>query len=250
MSIQENQILDVIAEHNFGMSDYQIQNYVIKSQVTNYNQVKQSLIELNARRDSILQIEVDQKRRLVKKKKTQRQLENETDVFEKELLEIDLEEIEKDLEYAKKRLVVQKREYDLFLNKITTQFESKEQLESFIQNPEEERKYWIARMGKQAAMDLLSTGRIGVGNMDSISMMCEEDQIQTIKVAIQYSSLMSVGMNKIQEEMHPYIKKLAEKSDKILPTFEGIEENLNISLVEKLSYGKKSIQSSNQSEDL
>ena len=197
-----------------------------------------------------MQIEVDQKRRLVKKKKTQRQLENETDVFEKELLEIDLEEIEKDLEYAKKRLVVQKREYDLFLNKITTQFESKEQLESFIQNPEEERKYWIARMGKQAAMDLLSTGRIGVGNMDSISMMCEEDQIQTIKVAIQYSSLMSVGMNKIQEEMHPYIKKLAEKSDKILPTFEGIEENLNISLVEKLSYGKKSIQSSNQSEDL
>jgi len=52
MSIHESEILEVLNENNFGMSEYQIQNYVIKSQVTNYNQVKQSLIELNARRDS------------------------------------------------------------------------------------------------------------------------------------------------------------------------------------------------------
>jgi hypothetical protein len=250
MSIQENEILDVLSEHNFGMSDYQIQNYVIKSQVTNYRQIKQSLIELNARRDAILQIEVDQKRRKIEKKKIKYDLENSKDQFKKELLEIDLEEVEKDLEYAEKRLLIQKKEYQLFLDLITSQFETKEQLEEYITNPEEERKYWIARMGKQAAIDLLSTGRIGTGNMDSISMMSEVDQVQTLKVAIQYSGLMGVGIAKLQQEMVPYLQQLEKTSDKILPTFEGIEENLNIDLLQKLSYARENVQSSNQSEDL
>jgi len=80
--------------------------------------------------------------------------------------------------------------------------------------------------------------------------MPEQDQIQTLKVAIQYSGLMGVGINKLQQEMIPYLKQLEENSDRILPTFDGIEDSLNIGLVEQLSYGKKSIQSSNQSEDL
>lgn len=250
MSIHESEILKILNENNFGMSDYQIQNYVVKSQVTNYKQVKQSLIELNARRDSLLQTEIDQRRRKIKKEKIKQQIKKEKDQFEKQLLEIDLEEVEKDLEYVEKRILIQRKEYELFLNNITSQFESKEQLEEYINNPEEERKYWIARMGKQSALDLLSTGRIGTGNMDSIAMMCEEDQVQTLKVAIQYSCLMSVGISKLQEEMNPYLEKLAQTSDKILPTFEGIEENLNINLMEKLNYEKKGIQSSNQSEDL
>ena len=250
MSIHESEILEVLNENNFGMSEYQIQNYVIKSQVTNYKQVKQSLIELNARRDSLLQTEIDKKRRKIKKEKIEKKIKEENDQFEKQLFEIDLEEVEKDLEYVEKRLLIQKKEYELFLNKITSQFDSKEHLEKYINDPEEERKYWISRMGKQSGLDLLSTGRIGVGNMDSISMMPEEDQIKTLKVAIQYSCLMGVGIGKLQEEMSPYLTKLSQMSDKILPTFEGIEENLNIDLMKKLNYEKKSIQSSNQSEDI
>jgi len=119
-----------------------------------------------------------------------------------------------------------------------------------MNNPEEERKYWIARMGKQAALDLLASGRITVGNMDSIAMMSEEDQVQTLKVAIQYSGLMNVGLVKLQQEMIPYLQQLEKNSDRILPTFDGIENNLNINLAEKLGYEKKNIQSSNQSEDL
>jgi len=250
MSIHESEILEVLNENNFGMSEYQIQNYVIKSQVTNYNQVKQSLIELNARRDSLLQTEIDQKRRKIKKEKIEKKIKEENDQFEKQLFEIDLEEVEKDLEYVEKRLLIQKKEYDFFLQKITSLFDSKEELQNYMNNPEEERKYWIARMGKQAALDLLASGRITVGNMDSIAMMSEEDQVQTLKVAIQYSGLMNVGLVKLQQEMIPYLQQLEKNSDRILPTFDGIENNLNINLVEKLGYEKKNIQSSNQSEDL
>jgi len=159
-------------------------------------------------------------------------------------------EIDKDSDYAEKRMKLQQKECKFFVEAIQSIFDSEEELEEFLNNPEEERKYWIARMGKQAAMDLLSTGRISTGNMDSIAMMEESDQVHTLQVAIQYSSLMGVGISKIQEEMNPHLKRLAETSEKILPTFDGIEKNLNIGLVERLGYGKKSIQSSNQSEDL
>jgi flagellar motor protein MotB len=250
MSLNESEIVDIISNQNFGMGDYQIQNYVLKSEVTNYRQIRQSLLELNARRDSILQMEVDQKRRVIKKKKIERNLETETDELERELLKIDLQEIDKDFEYAQKRIKLQQRECEIFLNSIQSNFKTKEELQEFLGNPEEERKYWIARMGKQAALDILCNGRISTGNMDSIAMMSEEDQVKSLQVAIQYSGLMNVGIAKLQDEMGPYLKKLADNSDKILPTFEGIENNLNIDLVQRLGYGKKSIQSSNQSEDL
>jgi hypothetical protein len=81
-------------------------------------------------------------------------------------------------------------------------------------------------------------------------MMSEVDQVQTLKVAIQYSGLMGVGIAKLQQEMVPYLQQLEKTSDKILPTFEGIEENLNIDLLQKLSYARENVQSSNQSEDL
>ena len=166
MSLNENEIVDIISTQNFGMGDYQIQNFVLKSEVTTYRQIRQSLIELNARRDSLLQMEVDQKRRVIQRKKIERDLKKETDDLEKELLEIDLQEIYKDFEYAQKRIVLQKKEIKIFLDAIQSKFESKKQLQEFLENPNEERKYWIARMGKQAAMDMLCTGRIGVGNMD------------------------------------------------------------------------------------
>ena len=109
MSLNENEIVDIISTQNFGMGDYQIQNFVLKSEVTTYRQIRQSLIELNARRDSLLQMEVDQKRRVIQRKKIERDLKKETDDLEKELLEIDLQEIYKDFEYAQKRIVLQNK---------------------------------------------------------------------------------------------------------------------------------------------
>jgi hypothetical protein len=250
MAINENEVLDFLTHYNSGMSDYQIKNYIIKSEVTTYRQIKQTLVELNARQESIENIKIDCEKREINIEKIKHKLNTTEDEFDKRLLEIDLREEEKNIIFATKKYNIQKQEYKLFLEKITSFFDSKEELQNYMNNPEEERKYWIARMGKQAALDLLASGRITVGNMDSIAMMSEEDQVQTLKVAIQYSGLMNVGLAKLQQEMIPYLQELEKTSDKILPTFDGIENNLNINLAEKLGYEKKSIQSSNQSEDL
>ena len=65
MAINENEVLDFLTHYNSGMSDYQIKNYVIKSEVTTYRQIKQTLVELNARQESIENIKIDCEKRKI-----------------------------------------------------------------------------------------------------------------------------------------------------------------------------------------
>jgi hypothetical protein len=46
-----------------------------------------------------------------------------------------------------------------------------------------EREYWIKRLGKQSAMDMIAYGKVGVGNMDSLTMLSYEDQQKAIELA-------------------------------------------------------------------
>jgi hypothetical protein len=58
-------------------------------------------------------------------------------------------------------------------------------------NPELEEKYeheyWTVRMAKQAMLDMISYGRIGTGNLDSILMMDPEQQKQVLSLASAYT---------------------------------------------------------------
>lgn len=225
------------------MSNYQMDNFVVKSQVTDYRQVRQILLELSGRYDVLKQSEIDLEKLEITKDKIEYELSECEDQFEKRFLELDLKRCIKDIEAIKRRRVTQVSDYNFFADKIKHRFKTKEELKEFIENPEEEKKYWIARMGKQAAIDILSLGRISVGNMDSIAMMSEDDQVKVLSVAVQYSGLMSVGMNKLQQQFQPYLKELSDNSSKLIPTFDKIEENLNVKLINDLKNDKKMFES-------
>lgn len=233
---------------NRSMDDYQLEHFVIKSQVTKYRQVQQSIIEYRSRQESLAQCKVELKRFDIERRKHIKNLDLCEDDLDKELIELEIQECEKNISFMKKRIILAERELKFFTNQIKKNFNSIEELEKFINDPEQERIYWIARMGKQAAMDMVSLGRISVGNMDSIAMMDEEDQIKTLQVAVQYSGLLNVGINKLQKEVIPYLQELESTTTKLFPTLENIEENLNVSLLNDLNNAKKSIQSSDKSE--
>ena len=114
--------------------------------------------------------------------------------------------------------------------------ESKEKLEEASEwNEDEERKYWIARLGKQAALDIVANGRIGIGNMDSIAMMKKDDQIATLDVASQYSCLLKVSIDKIQGRTERQFQAYAESPEIDLPTFHGVEKTLNVPLLDEIN---------------
>ena len=138
------------------------------------------------------------------------------------------------------------------MDHIQKHIETIEELETASEwNEEEERKYWIARMGKQAALDLMANGRVGTGNLDSIAMMKQEDQIAILDVASQYSCLMKLSMDKITGRTEKYFKAYAESPDVNIPTFHGIEETMNVPLLDQIKdeINAKYLQSTDQSEE-
>ena len=74
----------------------------------------------------------------------------------------------------------------------------------------EEHKYWIARMAKQASVDLLTTGRIQAGNLDSMLQMSPEDQAAVTDLALTYSTAVNRSVGAIKEAAEDRVEKMME----------------------------------------
>jgi len=94
-------------------------------------------------------------------------------------------------------------ELETLISIVSDNFETTEEVVSMLEDDieEKEEKYWVTRMAKQAAMDMVSSGRIGVGNMDAIAGMPEDKQVETLAVALQYNQRLNDGMSQINSNV-------------------------------------------------
>ena len=194
-----------IAEEQGGwsMSDFQSRYFVVNSQDTDYRKVRQALLEIETRIAARKQIDRDNKRTEINLKIKQRDLQSETRELEKELVLIDIDQLEYDLSVYKSKVRVVAEEIEEFSKLVLEIVSSVEELETYKQHNEElEREYWIHRMAKQAGVDMVTTGRIGAGNLDSIAMMSPEDQALTIGSALISSKKLTAGINAIEEAVN------------------------------------------------
>ena len=251
-NISSDAIESFVESHmDYGMTHEQIKNFVVNSHVTDKRKLRQVLVEVERRNHDRKKCVLDRKRKETEIARLQARLETVEDPYERKLMELDIEEFELDRNKYNVTLHQYDNELAAFMDWINKHWETIEEVEKAAEYTEEdERKYWIARMGKQAAIDVYTTGKIGTGNLDSIAMMREDDQFATLNVAMQYSGLMSAGIGKIQNELKPYLDKLMmDGTTPRIPTMEGIEDSLNLKLYEQLtSNEQKSIQSADQSE--
>lgn len=201
--MEKNEILSFVSDNAnaWGMSDFQSRYFVVNSQVTNYRRVKQAMTELDVRIGQKKQIERNRKRTLINIEITKRDIENEQDDLKKQLLEVDLEQHEWDLKMHDKKINMVDSEIDNFVKVIQDVVPDIESFQKYGEHDEiEERNYWIARMAKQASMDLFTLGRISQGNLDSIAMMPVEDQKQTIKSALKYNTILNNNVETLSLE--------------------------------------------------
>ena len=236
---------------DYGMTHEQIKNFVVNSHVTDKRKLRQVLVEVERRNHDRKKCVLDRKRKETEIERLQARLETVEDPYERRLMELDIEEFELDRNKYNVTLHQYDNELAAFMDWINKHWETMEEVEKAAEYTEEdERKYWIARMGKQAAIDVYTTGKIGTGNLDSIAMMREDDQFATLNVAMQYSGLLSAGIGKIQNELKPHLDKMMmDGSSPRIPTMEGIEDSLNLRLYEQITGNEqKSIQSSDQPE--
>lgn len=213
-SLESSDIYNLIETYGSrSMSDFQSRYFVVNSQVTDYKRVHQALLEIESRVGGRKQIERNVKKTEIQKKIKQRELENENDELLRELILVDIEQLDYDLSVYDKKYRICIEELETFCNIVKDLVPNKEILDFYKEhNDEEERYYWILRMGKQAALDISASGRIGQGNMDSIAMMPLKDQEKVIGVALKYNALLQNGITSIEAKIN---KELLLSPDKI-----------------------------------
>jgi len=160
-------------------TDFELFHFVIGAQDSPHRILRQINLEGNVRQDSLETCERDIKKQKVKIKILKRDIDKEQDELEKELLKIELEELEKGLNNLEKRLKAINYEISVIKN-FHEQFQ--QQLEEGqtkkLMDPDNlyaiETGYWIERLSRQASLDLISTGRLGSGNVESMMNMPPE----------------------------------------------------------------------------
>ena len=69
-------------------------------------------------------------------------------------------------------------------------------------------------MAKQSALDLLTTGRLQAGNLDSMLMMSPEDQAAVTDLALTYSTAMNINIGKLKDAAEKKVEHLMSPEQK------------------------------------
>jgi predicted nuclease with TOPRIM domain len=212
--LENKEIISLAEIHgSWAMSEFQSKYFVVNSQVTDYRRVRQALLEIETRVGGKKQIERNMWRTTVQLKLKQEEYENELHPLKKELITVDMDQLNYDISVYKKKLSNIIEEINNFCEIVKTLVPDLPSLETFKeQNPELERDYWVTRMAKQAAMDLLTIGRISQGNMDSIAMMPLRDQEDTIETALKYSATLNKAIGSVDEKIKLEMQQIPANS--------------------------------------
>ena len=202
-----------------GMTRYQCEHFVADSAgITPWRKVRQALMELETRYHAYMENRNSLRKAEILRKRLNRDMPLLPDELDRELMQIDMEKNDYDIGIWKRKLRQSELELKYFLNVVDKYVDDEHPLEYYCQeNHQEVRMYWIARMGKQAAMDIISYGRIGSGNMTTIMDMPEEDQVETLGVAVQYSGMIGGGIDKLNKMIAPKLQAQLAQDGIVMP---------------------------------
>ena len=217
----DKNLIDWTDSQFFGQTEYQNKFFVVNSQVTPWRQMRQAVMEIQTRLNAIQKVTIQYKRTLNDIERTKSEMAEEENKFYKQDKEYELELLQIDLQVWDNKMRQSKEEIDGLLRIIKEKLGKKpdeeydfEELKETVLNKEieerEEHKYWIARMAKQSALDLLTTGRLQAGNLDSMLMMSPEDQAAVTDLALTYSTAMNINIGKIKAAAEKKVEHLMD----------------------------------------
>ena len=211
-------VLSASMRFDSGMTEYECEHFVADPQLTPWRKVRQALMELETRYHAYMENRNSLRKAEILRKRLNRDMPLLPDELDRELMQIDMEKNDYDIGIWKRKLRHSELELKYFLNVVDKYVDDEHPLEYYCQeNHQEVRMYWIARMGKQAAMDIISYGRIGSGNMTTIMDMPEEDQVETLGVAVQYSGMIGGGIDKLNKMIAPKLQAQLAQDGIVMP---------------------------------
>ena len=183
---------------------YQLKNFVIETQLTHWRKCHQIKLEIQTRHKALQTANWDQLK-----------LEGEIDLLkedieqdphmrpgQRKIHDSEIKRREYDMWYNRRQNKQAAQEMEIFTNELRNLIDTKEELYQIDDNADQkEIEYWQVRMGKQAAMDMMAYGRVGVGNMEAITQMPVEDQSRVLQITIDYAGQLSEAMMGIEENL-------------------------------------------------
>ena len=211
-------VLSASMRFDSGMPEYECEHFVADPPLTPWRKVRQALMELETRYHAYMENRNSLRKAEILRKRLNRDMPTLPDELDRELMQIDMEKNDYDIGIWKRKLRQSELELKYFLNVVDKYVDDEHPLEYYCQeNHQEVRMYWIARMGKQAAMDIISYGRIGSGNMTTIMDMPEEDQVETLGVAVKYSGMIGGGIDKLNKMIAPQLQHQLAQEGIVMP---------------------------------
>lgn len=157
----------------FSMSQFQIKHFVVGSQHNNFRQFKQILLEMEVRLTNLEQIGLDMEKNRLERALVVEKYNSETSPAQRALYEFEMKKLDITYENGMRSMERTKGELS-YLQNIENEFREKIDVKELIDNQEiYENDYWIKRLANQSALELLTVGRIGVGNLEALMQMGE-----------------------------------------------------------------------------
>lgn len=226
---------------------FKMENFVTNGKMTPYSTIKQYMLELKAIEEATENFEFGLKKSQIEIDVLKIKLEREPDPLQKLLYEGEINLKEKDITQSKRRvkqLYIEREQYLELIEEFEADPANKtadgRSFLDIFETPEEdyyERQYWTVRLAKQAAMDLVSYGRVGHGNMDAITQMPKDLQNETLALAHQVSLKVEAASEFLRGESHKNLLELdreyRERVEKLSPqghqeiSYSSTEGNVN-----------------------
>ena len=179
---------------------YKLRWFVGQAQITPYSKLRQYLLEIKSKEESIENIEYEIAKYDVEVRRFKRMAEEAHDDLDRELASVESWNSERNHIMSKRRLQDWYLERQHLLDLLQEFLDSDEaQLPDGtgrtymdVLNTDEEdlyeAQYWTNRLAKQAATDMIFYVRIGTGNMDAILSVGSEQQAEILSLTMNYST--------------------------------------------------------------
>ena len=211
LSARGKELLQFAMEADHGSPAFKIRHFVGDAQITKYAKYRQFVLELRAREEALETIFVSVETEKAKIARLEF-LHEKASSPEKEILYWELTAAQMQMERINRRMSLAYEERQRYIDAIEEMYDNGEayledgtDLKETFTNPklqeEMERRHWIYRLGKQAALDLITYGHIGTGNLEAISMVGQEDAVEALKLALTYCHGVKTALGTLEQSV-------------------------------------------------
>ncbi len=221
---KDNELIKRSIRHDWSVPEFKVKHFVAGSHIHPLHKIKQYLMELGSRYENLEIFENDIKRIELEIALLEEQQLDMKYESEKKLAQLEIMVKTRTLDIAKEKFrnantEVQKylRLIDEFNNSSEGKNEEGKLYMDLMNDPVESEKieaqYWEYRLAKQAALDMIAYGRIGIGNMEAIMQLDGDAQNKCIAMAYEVLLTNENRMNQISDSVVHLLKSGQTVSD-------------------------------------